>query len=383
MRTAPALMAVVSVAAALTLGACDSGGSSSGTSGAAEQNATCSVTLPPAPSPSSSPSAAGSTPKPAPVTGTVGVIVPKAAPGMVPGHRDIALLKQSLRAVGLVPVVRKARVGGPGFVSISRSLVGAGVRVLIIGTGDRAAGIRAEHVAELAGVDVIEYGGITIGGSAAYAVSPDYEQIGRLQAQTMIRCLTARGLTRPKIILVDGGTDVDENAVLLDIGAHQVLDPLVSSGSAQLVEETSVSRWRTDRAAAAFTLALDTAEGSVDGVIAASDALANQVIGVLGQRGLDTTQVAGQGPGIEGLWNIASGRQSLTVTTDLQREADAAAQLARALATGDHRALAALPLSRFDDPTAPSRNLRTLLVPGQAVVTASGGSLAPRPTSRP
>ncbi|MFZ2015800.1 MAG: substrate-binding domain-containing protein [Nocardioides sp.] len=317
------------------------------------------------------------------MTGTVGVIVAKAAPGMVPGHRDIALLKQSLRAAGLVPIVRAARVGGPGFVSISRSMIAAGVRVLIIGTGDRAAGIRAEHVAELAGVDVIEYGGVTIGGSARYAVSPDYEQIGRLEAQTMIRCLTARGLTRPRIILVDGGTNVDENAVLLDIGAHRVLDPLVSSGGADLVEEISVNGWHTDRAAAAFTLALDTAGGSVDGVVAASDAIASEVIGVLGRRGLDTTQVAGQGPGVEGLWNIATGRQSLTVTTDLEREADAAAQLARALVTRDHRALAALPLSRFDDPTAPSRELRTLMVPGQAAVTASGGSLGPRPTSRP
>ncbi len=379
MRTAPALMAVVSVATALTLGACASSGSSSGPSGAAEQNATCSVTLPSAPSPPSFPSASGSTPKAAPVTGTVGVIVPKEAPGMVPGHRDIALLKQSLRAAGLVPVVRAARAGGPGFVAISRSMVGAGVRVLIIGTGDRAAGIRAEHVAELAGVDVIEYGGVTIGGSAEYAVSPDYEQIGRLQAQTMIRCLTARGLTRPKIILVDGGTNVDENAVLLDLGAHRVLDPLVSSGGAQLVEETSVSGWHTDRAAAAFTLALDTAEGSVDGVVAASDAIASQVIGVLGRRGLDTTQVAGQGPGVEGLWNIATGRQSLTVTTDLEREADAATQLARALVTGDRRALAALSLSRFDDPTAPSRDLRTLMVPGQAVTGATAGQVVRTP----
>ncbi len=270
MRTAPALMAVVSVATALALGACASSGSSSGTSGAAEQNATCSITLPPSPSPS--PSATGTTPRVAPVTGTVGVIVAKAAPGMVPGHRDIALLKQSLRAAGLVPIVRAARVGGPGFVSISRSMIAAGVRVLIIGTGDRAAGIRAEHVAELAGVDVIEYGGVTIGGSARYAVSPDYEQIGRLQAQTMIRCLTARGLTRPRIILVDGGTTSTRTPCCSTSVPTGSSTRWCRRAAPDLVEEISVNGWHTDRAAAAFTLALDTAGGSVDGVVAASDA---------------------------------------------------------------------------------------------------------------
>ncbi len=382
MRTPRALMGVV-VATALALGACDSSGSSSGVTAAAEHNAACSVAVPLAPIPRSSPSATGTTPRAAPLRGQVGVIVPKAAPGMVPGHRDILLLNRSLRERGLVPVVRVARAGGPGFVSLSRSLVDAGVRVLIIGTGGRAAGVRAEHVAELAGVDVIEYGGVTIGGSAEYAVAPDYEQIGRLQAQTMIRCLDEQGVVRPKIILLDGGTDIDENAVLLDIGAHRVLDPLVSAGTARLVEETSVPGWRTPRAAAAFALALDTADGGVDGVIAASDALAGAVIGVLGRRGLDTTLVAGQGSGVQGLWNLATGRQSLTVTTDLEREAEAAAQLAQALAARDHRALAALPLSRFDDPTAPSRVLRTLMIPGQAVVTASAGSSAPRPTGSP
>jgi len=278
--------------------------------------------------------------------------------------------------------VRAAHEGGPSPASLARSLVGDGIRVLVIGVGDPGAVARAEHVAELAGVQVVEYGGMALGGTASYAVLPDYEQIGRLEARTMVRCLEARGLSRPKIILVDGGTDVDENAVLLDVGAHRVLDPLVSAGRVQLVEETSVPGWRADRAAEVFTQALDLAGGQVDGVIAADDAVATAVIGVLGQRRLDTTLVAGQGSGSEGLQHLASGQQSLTVHTDLQHEADAAAQLARALVTGDRRALAALPLSGFDDPLAPSRDLRTLMVPGQAV-TAAAGSSALRPSPSP
>ena len=31
-------------------------------------------------------------------------------------------------------------------------------------------------------------------------------------------------MTSPKIIMMDGGTDVDNNAVLFEKGAHEVLD---------------------------------------------------------------------------------------------------------------------------------------------------------------
>lgn len=380
MRTGPALLAVVGVCAALALTACDSGDDSGAR--AAALDAGCLVTVPSAAQPSSTPGSTPATGQRAGSRDEVGVIVPATAPATGPGPGDLALLGGSLRRAGLVPVVRAAHEGGPSPAAIARTLVGDGIRVLVIGVGDPGAVARAEHVAELAGVQVVEYGGVALGGTAAYAVLPDYEQIGRLEARTMVRCLEARGLSRPKIILVDGGTDVDQNAVLLDVGAHRVLDPLVSAGRVQLVEETSVPGWRADRAAEVFTQALDLAGGQVDGVIAADDTVATAVIGVLGRRRLAATLVAGQGSGPDGLLHIASGQQSLTVHTDLEREADAAAQLARALVTGDRRALVALPLAGFDDPLAPSRDLQALMVPGQAV-TAAAGSSALHPSRSP
>ena len=111
--------------------------------------------------------------------------------------------------------------------------------------------------------------------------------IGRLQAQTLIDCLAQQGVTDPRVIILDGGTDVDDGAVLMDKGVHEVLDPLVAAGRATIEEEATVKGWRAVNAAPTFRVALDAAGGQVDGVLAASDGIADAVIGVLAQDGLD------------------------------------------------------------------------------------------------
>ena len=105
---------------------------------------------------------------------------------------------------------------------------------------------RSERVADLAGVAgrrVRRHGRRRHG--ALLRCPSTTSRSGRLQAQTMVACLEARGVDDPRIILVDGGTDVDQNAVLLAIGAHQVLDPLVSAGRVDLQQETTVTGWQT------------------------------------------------------------------------------------------------------------------------------------------
>ena len=49
--------------------------------------------------------------------------------------------------------------------------------------------------------------------------------------------------------MMDGGTDVDNNAVLFQKGAHEVLD----SSSADIVGEAVVKGWDVNNAAPAFT----------------------------------------------------------------------------------------------------------------------------------
>ena len=68
--------------------------------------------------------------------------------------------------------------------------------------------------------------------------------------------------------------------------------------------------------------------------------------------------VTGQDSSVEGLQNIITGQQSMTVFKDVTLEADAASKLAIALASGKDPADSGLKLGPFDDPEALTTNWR-------------------------
>jgi D-xylose transport system substrate-binding protein len=305
-------------------------------------------------------------------SGKVGVILPDTTSSTRYTLYDAPLLKSALSAAGLTPDVQNAQGDKNKFASIAQNMIGEGVKVLIIDSIDAASGAGVEKAADQAGVKVIDYDRVNLGGTAPYYVSFDNEDVGKLQAQSLIDCLTAQGVTKPNIIMMNGGTDVDNNAVLFQKGAHEVLDPLVAAGKATIVQEATVKGWTVSNAAPAFSGALTAANNQVDGVLAANDDIANAVIGVLKPSGLNGhVVVTGQDSGVEGLQNIITGQQSMTVFKNVTLEAKAASQLAIVLAQGKDPAGAGLTLAPFDDPQAPSHKLQALLLPAQVITQAN------------
>ena len=104
-------------------------------------------------------------------------------------------------------------------------MIGEGVKVLIIDSIDQTSGAAVEQQAAAAGIQVIDYDRVNLGGSAAYYVSFDNQEVGVLQGQTLVDCLNQNGAKNPSIIEMDGGTDVDNNAVLFAKGYNSVLEP--------------------------------------------------------------------------------------------------------------------------------------------------------------
>jgi D-xylose transport system substrate-binding protein len=305
-------------------------------------------------------------------TGKVGVILPDTTSSTRYTLYDAPLLTKSLTDAGLTPDVQNAQGDKNKFASIAQTMIGNGVKVLIIDSIDAASGAGVEKQADAAGVKVIDYDRINLGGTAPYYVSFDNEDVGRLQAQTMIDCLTAQGVDNPNIIMMNGGTDVDNNAVLFQKGAHEVLDPLVDQGKATITQEATVKGWLVENAAPTFQQALTAAGGSVDGVLAANDSIAGAVIGVLKNSGLDGhVVVTGQDASVEGLQNIITGQQSMTVFKDVTLEVDAASQLAILLAQGKDPASAGLALNPFDDPEAPDHKVDALLLPTNVITQSN------------
>lgn len=376
MRKSTLSIAAIGTAAALSLTACGgssnnssssaSGGSSSGSSGNAQAvSAMCKLSNPPksaaqAPS-SSAPSKAAN------VTGKVGVILPDTTSSTRYTLYDAPLLKQAFDAAGIPSDIQNAQGDTTRFQSIAQSMIGEGVKVLIIDAIDQTSGIAVEQQAAAAGIKVIDYDRVNLGGKAAYYVSFDNQEVGKLQGETLWQCLQQSGKSNPKIIEMDGGTDVDNNAVLFAKGANNVLKPLATQNKLTIQSESVVKGWKTSNAAPTFNQALTAAGGQTDGVLAANDDIANAVISVLKQNGLaGHVVITGQDAQVEGLQNILKGLQSMTIFKNVTYEANAAAKLAIALITGQDPSSMGINFSDQQiDPV--NTDLKSVLLPAQVI----------------
>jgi D-xylose transport system substrate-binding protein len=377
MRRSAVGLVTCGVAAALTVSACgsssskSSGSSSSSSSSGASSGAitaACKLSNPPTSAAKVPSTAAGSLK----ATGKVGVILPDTTSSTRYTLYDKPLLQKALTDAGITPDIQNAGGSTARYQSIAQSMIGEGVKVLIMDSIDATSGAAVEREASAAGIKVIDYDRVNLGGTAAYYVSFDNEDVGKLQGQTLVDCLNAGNAKNPQIIEMAGGKDVDNNAVLFANGANSVLKPLASAGKLKIASESVVKGWLVANAAPTFTQALTANGGKVNGVLAANDDIANAVIGVLKSNGLaGHVVVTGQDSGTEGLQNIINGQQSMTIFKNVKLEANAAAQLAIALIGGKDPSTAGLTLSNFPDPTLPSHKIQALLLPAQVITQAN------------
>jgi D-xylose transport system substrate-binding protein len=341
-----------------------SGSSASGGSSAKAVSAVCKAPA----------SSASSSSAPAPTglkaSGKVGVILPDTTSSTRYTLYDQPLLQQAFTSAGLTPDIQNSGGSTSKQQQIAQSMIGEGVKVILLDSIDQTSGAAVESAAKAAGIKVIDYDRVNIGGSASYYVSFDNEGVGKLQGQTLADCLAASGKSNPKVILMDGGTDVDNNAVLFAKGAKSVLQPLADQKKLTIVSESVVKGWKVANAAPAFTQALTAAGGQVDGVLAANDDIANAVIGVLQTSGLaGHVVVTGQDAGKQGLQNILNGTQSMTVFKNVKEEANAAAALAIDLIAGKDPAASGMTLTSGIDPK--NASLKSLLLTPEVIVQSN------------
>ena len=299
----------------------------------------------------------------------VGVILPDTTSSTRYTLYDQPLLTKAFEAAGIKADIQNAKGSNSTFSQIADSMISEGVKVLLIDPADPTTGIAVEKQAKEAGIKVIDYDRVNLGGSADYYVSFDNVAVGKLQGQGLVDCLNAKGVKNARIIEMDGGTDIDNNAKLFLQGYNSVLDPLYANKTLTKVSETVVLGWKNDYAETAFQQALTNAGGKVDGVIAANDGIAGSVIAVLKQQKLQVP-VTGQDATIQGLQYILTGDQCMTVFKDVKQEADAASKLAIALVNGDTATATSLATGTLHDPTG-NRDIPSVLLVPQAITKAN------------
>ena len=270
--------------------------------------------------------------------GKVGIILPDTASSQRWGSDDPKFLKAAFDAAGVEVDIQNAQGDKSQFQTIAEGMITSGVKVLMIVNLDSGTGKAVLDKARAAGIATIDYDRLTLNGGAQYYVSFDNVEVGKLQGEGLVKCLTEMKAGKPLIAELNG-SPTDNNATLFKEGYDSVLQPKYDSGEYDKGPDQSVPDWDNAQGGTIFEQML-TEKKTIKGVLAANDGLGNAVISVLRKQSLNgKVPVTGQDATVQGLQNILVGDQCMTVYKAIRKEADAAADLAIALAKGEKKAV--------------------------------------------
>ncbi|GAB3858160.1 substrate-binding domain-containing protein [Micromonospora andamanensis] len=270
-------------------------------------------------------------------TPKIGVILPDSKSSARWEGADRKFLQAAFEAAGVDYDIQNAQGDKTQFQTIADQMITSGVTALMIVNLDSGTGKAVLDKAKSQGVATIDYDRLTLGGSAEYYVSFDNEAVGKLQGEGLAKCLTDQKAEKPVVAYLNG-SPTDNNATLFKNGYDSILKPKFDANEYTKGPDQSVPDWDNAQAATIFEQMLTQTGGKIDGVLAANDGLGNAAISVLKKNKLNgKVPVTGQDATTQGLQNILAGDQCMTVYKAVKQEADAAAELAIALAKGERK----------------------------------------------
>src|SRR5215204_2671845 len=264
--------------------------------------------------------------------GKVAVLLPDSKSSVRWETVDRPFLSEAFKAAGVEATIQNAEGDKATQQQQAEQAITNGAKVLLLVNLDSGSGAAIAANAKSQDVKVIDYDRLTLKGDSDYYVSFDNEQVGKLQGEGLVNCV---GDKQGANIAVLNGSPTDNNATLFKKGYDGVINPKFESGDWKEVADQSVPDWDNQKALTIFEQMLEKSGNKVDGVLAANDGLANAAISAIKQRKLPQVPVTGQDATLQGIQNIVNGDQCMTVYKAIEKEAQAAADLAIALAKGE------------------------------------------------
>jgi len=298
--------------------------------------------------------------------GKVGVILPDSASSARWETADRQYLTEAFEAAGVEADIQNAGGDKAKFQTIADGMINAGVNALLIVNLDSETGAAVIKKAADAGIPTIDYDRLTLGGGASYYVSFDNVAVGTKIGEGLVQCLTDAGTTTGPVVLLNG-SPTDNNATLFKQGYETV----ITDAGYTIADDQAVPDWDNTQAGTIFEQIYTKTGGNFVGVAAANDGLGGAAISVLERNGVaGKIPVTGQDATDEGLQRVLLGTQCMTVYKAIKKEADAAAELAIALASGDKAAADALATGATAD-TVSGQDVPSVLLEPQAIFKAN------------
>jgi len=277
----------------------------------------------------------------------VGVILPDTTSSTRYVDFDAPLLKQAFDAAGYTTAqyrIDNAQGSDATELSDATADINQGAKVLIMDPLDGPTGVAIAKLAQSKGVTLISYDRATFQGTKTYYVSFDNEQVGELIGNGFETCVSAWGISSPKVFVLNGGEDTDPNAISFAQGYNNVVwgqkEKTVASGATNdkgytLVGENFAPGWNNTQGGTIFQQEY-TAHPEINATIEANDGLANSVITVLKGAGVKAKSVptTGQDATPQGMAWVLQDYQCGSVYKPIYLEAQDAVALATILLAG-------------------------------------------------
>jgi D-xylose transport system substrate-binding protein len=244
---------------------------------------------------------------------------------------DRPALQKAFKAAGVPARVVNAQGDPQKQKTQADQCIADGAKVLIIAPIDSGSAAAIEKAAAKKGVKSIDYDRQVEGGAAVLYASFDGHTVGVLQGKAVANAL--KGKKGAVVAELNGGQE-DANSFLFKGGYDSVLKPLYAKGTLKKGPDQFVPGWDNQKAGTIFEQMLIRTANKIDGVAAANDGIANAVVVALKAHKLKPIPLSGQDATTQGVQNIISGWQTMTVFKDVRKLAAATAKAAIAIVKG-------------------------------------------------
>ncbi len=266
----------------------------------------------------------------------VGVLLPETATSARWDSKDKPLLTNDIQAI---PGVHVDYYNAEGSATTQQNqadqALTKGDCILVVAASDSASAATIVAKAKARQIPVIAYDRLIQTKDLNYYVSFDNVKVGELQAQYILdhyKDFVKSGT--PNVVMING-SQTDNNAILFRQGALDKLQPLFDNGTLKKVYDQYTPNWDNDTARTEMDGALVAQQGNVQIAYVANDGMANSVIASLKAKQLNgKVLVTGQDATVAGIQNILVGDQAMTVYKAINKEAQATADLVKALHDG-------------------------------------------------
>jgi len=244
-------------------------------------------------------------------------------------QRDKALVEARCKEVGAECEIQVANGDDAVQTKQCDNLLTKGVDVLIVAPHNGQIAASIVEAAHRQNVPVISYDRLIRNSDVDLYVAHQVVKIGQMQAKYALD-----HAPKGNYVLI-GGSQTDNNALLLMDGQMSVLQPAIDRGDIKIVTKQFAREWLASEALRITEDALTKNNNDIQAIVASNDGTAGGAISALPPQLVGKILVTGQDAALDAVQRIAEGKQTMTIYKPILPLANSAVDAAVKLARGE------------------------------------------------